>query len=64
MILYESSKAPHGRQYPLNGAYFDNLFVHYMPAKKWYSSADFPIGSESPNLKRRIKIKDLIVNSS
>ena len=29
MVLYESAVAPHGRQFPLNGDFFDNLFVHY-----------------------------------
>ena len=29
MVLYESAVVPHGRQFPLNGEYFDNLFVHY-----------------------------------
>jgi prolyl 4-hydroxylase len=29
MVLYESARIPHGRQFPLNGNYFDNLFVHY-----------------------------------
>ena len=29
MILYESAKMPHGRQFPFNGTYFDNIFVHY-----------------------------------
>ena len=29
MLLYESAKMPHGRQFPFNGDYFDNLFVHF-----------------------------------
>ena len=29
MLLYESAKMPHGRQFPLIGDYYDNLFVHY-----------------------------------
>ena len=29
MVLYESAKMPHGRQFPLNGNYFDNVFVHF-----------------------------------
>jgi hypothetical protein len=61
MLLYESSKAPHGRQYPLKGKYFDNVFVHYKPAKKWYVDADFPAGSDSPRLKRRIFLEDMMV---
>ena len=31
MLLYESAKIPHGRQFPLQGEYFDNLFVHFHP---------------------------------
>ena len=31
MLLYESAKVPHGRQFPLKGSYFDNLFVHFYP---------------------------------
>ena len=31
MILYESAKIPHGRQYPLKGDFYDNLFVHFHP---------------------------------
>ena len=34
MLLYESGKLLHGRQYPLNGEYFDNMFVHFYP-KNW-----------------------------
>ncbi len=29
MVLYESAKLPHGRQVPLNGTYYDNIFVHF-----------------------------------
>ena len=29
MVLYESAKLLHGRQIPLNGTFFDNLFVHF-----------------------------------
>ena len=31
MILLESAKIPHGRQYPLNGDYYDNLLIHFYP---------------------------------
>ena len=31
MLLYESATVPHGRQFPLQGDYFDNLFVHMYP---------------------------------
>ena len=33
MLLYESAKIPHGRQFPLNGEYFDNMFVHFKPVQ-------------------------------
>ena len=33
MLLYESCKVPHGRQFPLNGDYYDNLFVRFFPKK-------------------------------
>ena len=29
MLLYESAKMPHGRQFPFNGDYFDNVFVRF-----------------------------------
>ena len=29
MALYESAVVPHGRPFPFNGDFFDNLFVHY-----------------------------------
>ena len=39
MLLYESAKIPHGRQQPLNGDFYDNLFVHFYPhpciLEKW-----------------------------
>ena len=31
MVLYESATVPHGRQFPLNGEYYDNIFVHFYP---------------------------------
>jgi hypothetical protein len=31
MLLYESAKVPHGRQFPLNGDFYDNLFIHFQP---------------------------------
>ena len=36
---YESAKLVHARALPLNGSYFENLFVHYMPrARQWYKT--------------------------
>ena len=29
MLLYESAKVPHGRQFPFQGEYFDNIFIHF-----------------------------------
>ena len=31
MLLYESATVPHGRQFPLDGDYFENLFIHFSP---------------------------------
>lgn len=31
MLVYEGAKMPHGRQFPLNGDFYDNLFVHFRP---------------------------------
>jgi hypothetical protein len=31
MLIYESGKVPHGRQFPFKGNYYDNLFVHFFP---------------------------------
>ena len=37
MVLFESGRVPHGRQEPLDGRFFDNLFVHFYPvAAVWY----------------------------
>ena len=37
MVWYESARLVHGRTKPLNGSYFENLFVHYMPRSQlWY----------------------------
>jgi len=29
MILFESARLPHGRQDPLDGESYDNLFLHF-----------------------------------
>ena len=31
MLLYESAKNWHGRQFPFEGEFFDNVFVHFFP---------------------------------
>lgn len=39
MVWYESASLVHGRVKPLNGSYFENLFVHYMPrSQAWYNT--------------------------
>ncbi len=38
MVLYESARVLHGRMEPLNGDFYDNLFVHFRPKKKWYNT--------------------------
>merc|ERR1711892_304366 len=39
MVWYESASLIHGRVKPLNGSYFENLFVHYMPrSQAWYKT--------------------------
>jgi len=38
MVWYESARAVHGRPEPLEGEYYDNLFIHYRPVGDWYSS--------------------------
>jgi hypothetical protein len=48
MLLYESARVPHGRMEPLDGNYFDNLFVHFRPKRKWYDE-DFEIDT-SPEM--------------
>ena len=40
MLLYESLRIVHGRPEPLRGKFFDNIFVHFKPAKIWYKKDD------------------------
>ena len=40
MIWYESARLIHGRQWPLKGRYYDNIFIHYRPRGEWYTDAD------------------------
>ena len=37
MVWYESARLAHGRPLPLNGRFFDNLFIHYKPRRGWYN---------------------------
>lgn len=43
MVWYESARLVHGRPQPLEGKYFDNLFIHFSPSGDWYSEP-FTIG--------------------
>ena len=36
MIWYESARLIHGRQRPLRGHHYDNVFVHFKPRELWY----------------------------
>ena len=40
LLWYESASVIHGRQWPLNGRSYDNLFVHFKPRgiHSWYRS--------------------------
>ena len=31
MLIYEGAKLPHGRQFPLHGEFYDNVFLHFYP---------------------------------
>ncbi len=35
MIFYESAKLLHGRPIPLKGSHYDNIFIHFRPARAW-----------------------------
>ena len=41
MVWYESAKLVHARAKPLNGSYFENIFVHYMPRSRAWFKKDF-----------------------
>ena len=38
MVWYESARLIHGRQKPLRGKFYDNVFIHYKPKGLWYRS--------------------------
>mmetsp|Transcript_3156 Transcript_3156/g.9612 ORF Transcript_3156/g.9612 Transcript_3156/m.9612 type:complete len:296 (+) Transcript_3156:27-914(+) len=44
MVLYESASAIHGRVEPLNGTSYDNVFVHFRPARGWERFLHVPSG--------------------
>ena len=41
MLLYESAKVPHGRQFPLQGKFYDNIFVHFRPKMIPFNTDDY-----------------------
>ena len=50
MVIYESAKIIHGRQFPLNGDYFENLFIHFTIKKdyKKYQAIKDYVWSKEP----------------
>ncbi len=40
MVFYESARLRHGRPYPLDGAFYAGMFVHYAPLDWRYTAAD------------------------
>ena len=39
MLFYESAKVPHGRQFPLEGEFYDIKLVHfYLDEETWWKS--------------------------
>ena len=58
MIWYESAKLVHGRAIPLNGTYFENIFVHFMPASKYWYTHDYYASFGEP--LKQITVADLI----
>ena len=49
MLFYESAKIPHGRQFPFDGEYFDNLFIHFLPLQM------------KDHLPKKLSINDIII---
>ena len=48
MVWYESAKMVHARALPLNGSYFENIFVHYMPRSRSWFKKDFSVRYGEP----------------
>ena len=48
MVWYESAKMVHARAVPLNGSYFENIFVHYMPRSRFWFKKDFSVQYGDP----------------
>ena len=58
MVWYESAKLVHGRSEPFNGSYFENIFVHFMPASDQWYKHDFDVTFTDP--VKQITVQDLI----
>ena len=58
MVWYESAKLVHGRSAPFNGSYFENIFVHFMPASQHWYKHDFSVTFTDP--VKHITVQDLI----
>ena len=56
MLWYESARAVHGRPQPLNGHYYDNIFIHFKPAGNWYKT---PFQVNNHKSLKRINREDL-----
>ena len=59
MVFFESARVVHGRLEPLNGKFYDNMFVYFKPRGLWYNDAGvFEIGKrprkEGPLTKEMI----------
>ena len=50
MVWYESARLLHGRPEVLEGDYYDNLFIHFVPTH-WYP-ADLQVGQSSYRVKQ------------
>merc|ERR1712218_100614 len=50
MVIYESAKIIHGRQFPLDGDFFENLFIHFTIKKdyKRYQAIKDYVWSKEP----------------
>ena len=57
MVWYESAKLVHGRSAPFNGSYFENIFVHFMPASQHWYQHDFAATFKDPI--KHITVQDL-----
>ena len=49
LLYYESAKCMHGRQIPLEGEFYVNLFAHYRPEgnPRWWQEPNPPASEES-----------------